>query len=48
MISDGRAYISVAWWVSTLPGLALFLTVLGVTLVGDRLRDVLDPRVRDL
>lgn len=48
MISDGRAYISVAWWVSTLPGFALFLTVLGVTLVGDRLRDVLDPRVRDL
>lgn len=48
MISDGRAYISVAWWVSTLPGIALFLTVLGVTLVGDRLRDVLDPRVRDL
>ncbi len=47
MISDGRAYVTVAWWVPTLPGLALFLTVLGVTLVGDRLRDVLDPRLRE-
>lgn len=48
MIADGRGYLTVAWWVSTLPGLALFLTVLGVTLIGDRLRDVLDPRIRDL
>jgi peptide/nickel transport system permease protein len=40
--------LTVAWWVSTLPGLALFVTVLGVTLVGDRLRDVLDPRLGDL
>lgn len=47
MISDGRTYLAVAWWVSTVPGLALFVTVLGVTLVGDRLRDVLDPRIRD-
>lgn len=48
MIADGRGYLTVAWWVSTMPGLALFLTVLGVTLIGDRLRDVLDPRIRDL
>ncbi len=47
MISEGRGYLGVAWWVSTMPGLALFVTVLAVTLVGDRLRDVLDPRVRD-
>jgi peptide/nickel transport system permease protein len=47
MISEGRGYLGVAWWVSTVPGLALFVTVLAVTLVGDRLRDVLDPRVRD-
>lgn len=47
MIAEGRGYLGVAWWVSTVPGLALFATVLGVTLVGDRLRDVLDPRVRD-
>ncbi len=48
MVADGRGYLTVAWWVSTLPGLALFVTVLGVTLLGDRLRDVLDPRLRDL
>lgn len=48
MIADGRGYLSVAWWVSTVPGLALFVTVLGVTLVGDRLRDVLDPRMREV
>jgi peptide/nickel transport system permease protein len=47
MVSDGRDYVTVAWWVSTLPGLALFVTVLGVTLVGDRLRDVLDPRLEE-
>lgn len=47
MISDARGYLSVAWWVSTVPGLALFVTVLGVTLFGDRLRDVLDPRLRE-
>lgn len=47
MISDGRGYLAVAWWVSTMPGLALFVTVLGVTLLGDRLRDVLDPRIRE-
>lgn len=46
MVTDGRDYITLAWWVSTLPGLALFLTVLGVTLVGDRLRDVLDPKLQ--
>lgn len=48
MVADGRGYLTVAWWVSTLPGLALFLTVLGVTLLGDRLRDVLDPRLHDV
>ena len=48
MVADGRGYLTVAWWVSTLPGLTLFLTVLGVTLLGDRLRDVLDPRLQDV
>lgn len=47
MIADGRGYLGVAWWVSTVPGLALFVTVLGVTLLGDRVRDILDPRLRD-
>jgi ABC-type dipeptide/oligopeptide/nickel transport system permease subunit len=46
MIADGRGYVSLAWWVSTLPGLALMLTVLAVYFFGDGLRDVLDPRLR--
>ncbi len=45
MISLGRDYISIAWWLSTFPGLAILLTVLAINLMGDRLRDVLDPRV---
>jgi len=44
MIADGRDYISTAWWVVAMPGLALFATVVGVNLIGDRLRDLLDPR----
>jgi ABC-type dipeptide/oligopeptide/nickel transport system permease subunit len=46
MIADGRGYVSLAWWISTLPGLALMLTVLAVYFFGDGLRDVLDPRLR--
>jgi len=46
MIADGRAYVSLAWWVSTFPGLALSITVLAVYFFGDGLRDVLDPRLR--
>lgn len=46
MIADGRGYVSVAWWIATLPGLALMVTVLGVYFFGDGLRDVLDPRLR--
>ena len=45
MISLGRDYLSIAWWLSTFPGLAILLTVLAINLVGDRIRDVLDPRV---
>jgi len=45
MISLGRDYIGIAWWLSTFPGLAILLTVLAINLVGDRIRDVLDPRV---
>jgi peptide/nickel transport system permease protein len=44
MLADGRTYISSAWWIITLPGLALMLTVLSVNLIGDWLRDWLDPR----
>jgi ABC-type dipeptide/oligopeptide/nickel transport system permease subunit len=45
MIALGRDFVSVAWWLSTFPGLAILATVLAINLVGDRLRDALDPRV---
>ena len=44
MISLGRDFVTVAWWLPTFPGLAILLTVLAINLVGDRLRDALDPR----
>jgi peptide/nickel transport system permease protein len=46
MLSDGRQYIGSAWWMSTFPGIAITVTVLGVVFVGDWLRDLLDPRLR--
>ncbi len=46
MISDGRATLTRAWWVATLPGVALMLVVLSFNLIGDWLRDRLDPRMR--
>ncbi|HEV8353483.1 MAG TPA: nickel transporter permease [bacterium] len=46
MISEGRNYITTQWWVSTFPGIAIALTVLGFNLLGDGVRDVLDPRLR--
>lgn len=45
MIAMGRDYINIAWWLSTFPGLAILLTVLAINLIGDRVRDVLDPRM---
>jgi peptide/nickel transport system permease protein len=48
MISEGRNYIGNAWWVATIPGVAIFVTVIGTNLVGDRLRDLLDPRLRQV
>lgn len=47
MLSDGREYIATSWWVATFPGLAITITVLGVIFLGDWLRDVLDPRIKD-
>ena len=44
MLGDGRNYISTAPWLTIFPGLAIFTTVLGINLLGDGLRDVLDPR----
>jgi len=46
MLADGRAYVGTAWWLATFPGLAIMLTVLGINLIGDWARDVLDPRLR--
>ena len=43
MLSDGRSYLQTAWWVGVFPGLAIMLTVLGLNLLGDWLRDALDP-----
>jgi peptide/nickel transport system permease protein len=47
MLADGRAYVGTAWWLATFPGLAIMLTVLSINLIGDWLRDVLDPRLRN-
>jgi peptide/nickel transport system permease protein len=46
MLADGRNYISTAWWMSAIPGLAIMLTTLGINLLGDWLRDVLDPKLK--
>lgn len=46
ILADGRNYITHAWWVATFPGLAIVITVLGITFLGDWLRDYFDPRLR--
>jgi len=43
--ADGRSVIGSAWWISTMPGIAISLAVLGITFLGDWLRDYLDPRL---
>ena len=48
MISDGRLYLTDAWWVSAFPGVAIGLTVTALVFLGDWLRDHLDPRLRQL
>src|SRR4030088_1884106 len=48
MVSDGRGRIAEAWWVSLIPGIAITLLVLSVNVFGDWLRDLLDPRLRQL
>jgi len=48
MIADGRGFLATAWWISLFPGLAMLLTVLAVNLMGDWLRDHLDPKLRQL
>jgi len=46
MISDGRSFLEQGWWYPTFPGLAIMVTILGFNLMGDGLRDILDPRLR--
>jgi peptide/nickel transport system permease protein len=46
MLSEGRAYLRSAWWITTFPGLAIMLTVMAINLMGDGLRDILDPRLK--
>ena len=46
MISQGRDFIASSWWIITFPGIAILLTVMSVNLLGDWLRDRLDPRLR--
>lgn len=48
MIADGRELIVVAWWIAMFPGLAIMLTVLSLNLLGDWLRDYLDPKLRNI
>ena len=48
MVADGRDRLAVAWWISTMPGLAIMLVVVSMNLFGDWLRDKLDPRLRQL
>ncbi len=47
-VSDGRAFIEEAWWISFFPGMAIFLVVMSLNFFGDWLRDRLDPRLRQL
>lgn len=46
MIAESREFLPEAWWYATAPGLAIFLVVMGFNLLGDGLRDILDPRIR--
>ncbi len=48
MVAEGRDYITGAWWVSFFPGVAIFLLVLAANLIGDWIRDTLDPRLKNL
>jgi peptide/nickel transport system permease protein len=46
MLAEGRDYLSVAGWIAVFPGIAILVTVLGINFLGDGLRDLLDPRLR--
>lgn len=46
IVSDGRSYLMNNWWITAFPGMAIAITVLGFNLLGDGVRDILDPRIR--
>ena len=46
MVADGRDFLVDQWWVSTLPGAAILVVVMGFNLLGDGIRDILDPHQR--
>ena len=48
MVADGRDRIAIGWWISAMPGIAIMLTVLSLNLLGDWVRDALDPRLRQI
>lgn len=48
LVTQGRTFLLTAWWYATFPGLVIFLSVLGFNLLGDSLRDVLDPTLREI
>jgi len=48
MLADGRVYLVTSWWLATFPGLVIMLVVLGINLLGNWLRDILDPRLTQL
>jgi peptide/nickel transport system permease protein len=48
LVADGKDYFNSAWWISLFPGLAIVLTVLSFNILGDWIRDKLDPNLRQL
>ena len=46
MVSDGRNFIMNEWWIAAFPGFAIMIVVLGFNLLGDGVRDIMDPRLR--
>lgn len=48
MLADGYIYLRTAWWLTIFPGFALMLTVLSINIIGDWVRDIMDPRLRNL